>query len=81
MPQISSDPRANPSEKYKRLDFALVWTANVGFPGYATAPICEVLDTFVLPTMFAKVARNEMSPEDAAQAAEKEIKRIFAKWK
>jgi len=31
--------------------------------------------------MFAKVARNEMSAEDAAQAAEKEIKRIFERWK
>jgi multiple sugar transport system substrate-binding protein len=31
--------------------------------------------------MFAKVAKDEMSPEDAASAAEKEVKRIFDKWK
>jgi multiple sugar transport system substrate-binding protein len=31
--------------------------------------------------MFAKVARDELSPEDAARAAETELKRIFDKWK
>jgi multiple sugar transport system substrate-binding protein len=31
--------------------------------------------------MFAKVARDELSPEDGAKAAEAELKRIFAKWK
>jgi hypothetical protein len=31
--------------------------------------------------MFAKVARGQESPENAAAAAEKEYKRIFARWK
>jgi hypothetical protein len=30
--------------------------------------------------MMAKAARDEMSPEDAVSAAEKEVKRIFDKW-
>jgi len=59
---------------------ALDWATNVGFPGYATAAIDEVFNTFVLPTMFAKVARDELSPEESARAAEREIKRIFDKW-
>jgi len=59
----------------------LDWATNVGYPGYATAAIDEVFNTFVIPTMFAKVARDELSPEDAARAAEKEMKRIFDKWK
>ena len=53
----------------------------MGYPGYATAAIDEVFNTFVLPTMFAKAARDEMKPEEAVAAAEKEIKRIFDKWK
>ena len=57
------------------------WTTNVGYPGYATAAIDEVYNTFVIPTMFAKVARDEMSAEDAARAAAAEIKRIFDRWK
>jgi hypothetical protein len=31
--------------------------------------------------MFAKAARDEMSPEDAVDAADKEVRRIFDKWK
>jgi hypothetical protein len=31
--------------------------------------------------MFARVARDEMTPEAAAAAAQKDIERIFAKWR
>jgi multiple sugar transport system substrate-binding protein len=59
----------------------LDWATNVGYPGYATAGIDEVFNTFVLPTMFAKAAQDVLSPEEAASQAEKEIQRIFDKWK
>jgi multiple sugar transport system substrate-binding protein len=79
--QLSNDPRANPPDKYKVLANALDWTTNIGYPGYATAAIDEAVNTFVLPTIFAKVARDEMNAEDGARALEKEIRRIFDKWK
>ncbi len=79
--QISNDPTADPPDKYKVLADVLDWATNVGYPGYATAGIDEVFNTFVLPTMFAKVARGDVSPEDSAKAAEAEIKRIFEKRK
>jgi len=79
--QLQNDPKAHPPDKYKVLSTVLDWATNVGFPGYATAAIDEVFNTFVLPTMFAKVARDELSPEESARAAEREIKRIFDKWK
>jgi len=79
--QLENDPKAVPPEKYKVLANVLDWATNVGYPGYATAGIDEVFNTFVIPTMFAKAAHGEMSPEEAARAAEKEIKRIFDKWK
>jgi multiple sugar transport system substrate-binding protein len=78
---IANDPKANPPDKYKVLGDVLDWATNVGYPGFATASIDEIFNTFVLPTMFAKAARDEMSPEEAARAAEKEVKRIFDKWK
>jgi multiple sugar transport system substrate-binding protein len=77
---IANDPKAKPPDKYKVLGSVLDWATNVGYPGYATASIDEVFNTFQLPTMFAKVARDELSPEDAARAAEQELKRIFQKW-
>ncbi len=40
-----------------------------------------MFNTFVVPTMFARVARDEATPEDATKAAEQEMNRIFAKWK
>jgi len=79
--QIANDPKADPPDKYKVLGGVLDWATNVGYPGYATAAIDEVFNTFVIPTMFAKAAQDVMSPEDALRAAEKEIKRIFEKWK
>jgi multiple sugar transport system substrate-binding protein len=79
--QIAKDAKADPPDKYKVLGNVLDWSTNVGYPGYATAAIDEVFNTFVIPTMFAKAARDEMSPEEAARAAEKEVRRIFGKWK
>jgi multiple sugar transport system substrate-binding protein len=79
--QLGRDLKANPQDKYKVLSNVLDWTTNIGFPGYATAAINEVVSTFVLNTMFARVARDEISAEDAARAAEKEIQRIFDRWK
>jgi multiple sugar transport system substrate-binding protein len=78
--QISTDPKAAPSDKYKVLGDVLEWATNVGYPGYATAAVDEVFNTFQIPTMFAKVARDELTPADAASAAEREIRRIFDKW-
>ncbi len=79
--EISNDPRANPADKYKVLGDVLTWATNVGYPGYASAGIDEAFRTWVIPTMFAKVARDEETPENAAKAAEQEYKRIFARNK
>jgi multiple sugar transport system substrate-binding protein len=78
---IANDPKAVPNNKYAVLGNALSWATNVGYPGYATASIDEVFNTFVLPTMFAKAVRDEMTPEAAVRAADTEVRRIFAKWK
>jgi multiple sugar transport system substrate-binding protein len=79
--RLANDPRAVPTDKYKVLSGVLSWATNVGYPGYATAAIDEVFNTFVLPTMFARAARDEMTPDAAVRAADRELKRIFDKWK
>ncbi|HJT17036.1 MAG TPA: carbohydrate ABC transporter substrate-binding protein, partial [Thermoanaerobaculia bacterium] len=78
--RLAKDPKAVPPNKYAVLGNVLDWATNVGYPGYATAAIDEVFNTFVLPTMFAKAARDEMTPEAAVKAADTELRRIFAKW-
>jgi multiple sugar transport system substrate-binding protein len=77
---IAKDAKGDPPDKYKILGDFINNATNVGYPGYSTAAIDEVFSTFVIPTMFAKAARDDMSPEDAIKAAEREMKRIFAKW-
>jgi multiple sugar transport system substrate-binding protein len=78
--RLANDPKAVPADKYAVLGDVLTWATNVGYPGYATAAIDEAFNTFVIPTMFAKAARDEMSPEAAVKAADTELRRIFAKW-
>ena len=65
---LANDPKADPPGKYTVLAGVLEWATNVGYPGYATAAIDEVFNTFVVPTMFARVAREELSPEAAARS-------------
>jgi multiple sugar transport system substrate-binding protein len=79
--RLGNDAKAVPNDKYKVLSNVMSWATNVGYPGYATAAIDEVFNTFVLPTMFAKAARDEMTPEAAVKAADTEVRRIFDKWK
>lgn len=79
--RLSNDAKAIPHDKYHMLGNALSWTTNVGYPGYATAVMDEAFNTFVIPTMFAKAARDEITPEEAVRAADTELKRISSKWK
>lgn len=76
----AKDAKGSLPDKYKILGDFIDNATNVGYPGYSTAAIDEVFSTFVIPTMFAKAARDELSPEEAIKAAEREMKRIFSKW-
>jgi multiple sugar transport system substrate-binding protein len=79
--QLASDPRADPPGKYGVLSGVLDWATNIGYPGYATPATDEVFNTYVIPTLFARVARGEQTPQQAVDAAQKELERIFAKWR
>ena len=57
------------------------YTFNVGYPGYSNAAIDEVFSKFLIPQMFARVARDEMSPDEAMRAAHRDISFIFKKWR
>jgi multiple sugar transport system substrate-binding protein len=78
---IADDPKAQPPDKYKVLADVLDWATNVGYPGYATAAIDEVFNTWVINVMFAKAASGAATPEEAIKEAEAACKRVFAKWK
>ena len=78
---IADDSKALPASKYKVFQDVTVWTTNLGYPGYATAAIDEIYNSWVISTMFAKCASGKMTPEEALSDAEKITKEIFQKWK
>ncbi len=78
---ISKDSKAKPADKYKVLEDVLDWATNVGYPGYANAAIDEVFSTWVVSTMFAQAAAGKLTPEESLNQADKEVRRIFKKWR
>jgi multiple sugar transport system substrate-binding protein len=77
---VANDPKARPADKYKVLDGVLDWATNVGYPGYANAAIDEIFSTWVISTMFAQAAAGKLTPEEALNQADHEVRRIFKKW-
>lgn len=69
------------SGKYGLLAEAASWTTNVGHPGYTSPAISEVYDRGLIPTMFAKAATGRLTPEQALDEADHEVRAIFQRWK
>lgn len=79
--QLAHDERTDPTNKYKVLEDVQEWATNIGYPGYVNAGISEVFGTWLIPQMFRRAATGEMSPEDALDMTEKEVRTIFDKWR
>ena len=79
--RLENDPHGDPPYKYKELKDALHWTPNLGAPGFANPVWMEVFNTFVIPRMFMSVVKGDLSPVEAARAAEAEVTKIAEKWK
>jgi ABC-type glycerol-3-phosphate transport system substrate-binding protein len=79
---VGSDPfGAKPPEKLSLLSSAIDWSTNIGYPGTANTAEGEVFATFVIPNMFARAARGEVSPQQAVADAEAQIVPIFDNWR
>jgi multiple sugar transport system substrate-binding protein len=71
-----------PKGKYSVLGtISARYTTNVGHPGFSNAAMDEIFNKFLIPQMFAQVAQEKMTPEDAAKAAQRDMNAIFAKWR
>ncbi len=79
--QLAYDQHADPPDKYKVLEDVQDWATNIGYPGYVNAGISEIFGAWIIPTMFGKAARGDMSPEDALAEADKKAQAIFKKWR
>jgi len=74
MPVIGTDPKMQVLQDFPKL------VAFYGYPGPFTTPIQEVVNLFVLPDMFTRVARGQ-AIEDVMKWGVGEYRRIFAKHK
>ena len=79
---LAKDPfGANPADKLAVLKDATKWSTNIGYPGPANTANGEVFNTFIIPNMYARAARGELTPQQSVAEAEKQIKAIFEKWR
>ena len=79
--RLERDPNT-PRGKYRVLDtISKQYTKNVGYPGFSNAAIGEIFDLFLIPQMFAEVARGRRTPDEAARDYHRRIGAIFAKWR
>jgi len=74
MPVIGTDPKLQILQDFPPI------VAFYGYPGPFVTPIQEVVNLFVLPDMFTRVARGQ-SVEDVMKWGMGEYRRIFAKHK
>jgi len=79
---LTNDPfGAKPADKLAFLREATQWSTNIGYPGPANTAEGEVFNTFIIPNMFARVARGQQPAQQSVAAAEAQVKAVFAKWR
>jgi multiple sugar transport system substrate-binding protein len=74
-------PETGPAGRYGVLADVPATMTNLGNPGYANAATDEVRGSGIIPTVFARAATGEMTPEEALDQADKAIRPIFDKWR
>jgi multiple sugar transport system substrate-binding protein len=79
---LDKDPfGSKPADKLALLKEAEKWSTVIGHPGPANAAIGELFTTFVIPTMFAKAAKGELSAADAVKEAHATYVKVYEKWR
>jgi multiple sugar transport system substrate-binding protein len=78
---VANDSSSTPPDKYRVLADGATWTTNIGYPGYSNAAIAEVWASGLIPKMCAQAATGQLTPEEALDHADREVRDIFGKWK
>jgi multiple sugar transport system substrate-binding protein len=78
---VANDAGAGAPGKYRLLAELPTWTTNVGHPSYTNAAISEIYSKGLVSTMCARAATGQLTPEEALDEADGEVRRIFQKWK
>jgi multiple sugar transport system substrate-binding protein len=80
--RMVAQDKHRPLGKYSILTtIAQKYTTNPGHPGFTNAAFSEMFNKFLIPKMFAQVSQKKMSAQEAVNAADREIKTIYRKWR
>jgi multiple sugar transport system substrate-binding protein len=77
---VANDAGTGSPEKYALLADLPTWTTNVGHPGYTNPAIAEIYSKGIVSTMFARAATGQLTPEEALDQADREVRAIFQMW-
>jgi multiple sugar transport system substrate-binding protein len=78
---VANDAAPGAPGKYGLLADLANWTTNVGHPGYTNPAISEIYSKGITSTMCAQAATGQLTPEEALDQADREVRRIFQKWR
>jgi multiple sugar transport system substrate-binding protein len=78
---VSEDPVGGVPGKYSLLAGVNSWTTNIGHPGHTNAAVSEIFYRGLIPTMFARAATGQLTPEGALDQADREARHIFQNWR
>jgi multiple sugar transport system substrate-binding protein len=82
MRKLAAQDKHKPLGKYTVLTtIAEKYTTNVGYPGFANAAVGDIFNQSLIPQLFAQVAQDKMTPQNAAKSADGEFKSIYRKWR
>jgi multiple sugar transport system substrate-binding protein len=80
--RMVTQDKHRPLGKYNILTtIAQKYTTNPGHPGFTNAAFDEVFSKFLIPKMFAQVSQKKMTAQEAVNAADREMKTIYRKWR
>mgnify|MGYP001824750189 FL=1 len=76
---VSGDEGGAVPGRYDLLTDVNDWVTNLGYPGFASAAIGDVLGSHVIPNMFSQAAMGTLTPEEALAQADLQVQDIFRK--
>jgi hypothetical protein len=80
--KTTASDKHKPLGKYGILTtIAQKYTVHPGYPGNSNAAFDEMFNKFIIPKMFAQVSKGQMTAQEAVNAADREIRAIYAKWR
>jgi multiple sugar transport system substrate-binding protein len=82
---LKKDPfGSDPADKlsfFGGVEAASEWSASIGHPGPSSPAIGEIIGTYLIPNMYARAARGDMTPAQSVKTTHDQVEKVFDKWR